>query len=130
MAQNRLDCQFNFYSNFDNATNNKEIFKFAKQRYKVSMDIKINKYIKDDKVLLLAKNTKLNGRRCQYYWQLLNEEFPSLPLKEEPKTVRPLQIITMEKFESAIERFNKFRTVGSDNTSAGLRPVWTYCYSG
>lgn len=57
----------------------------------MSLARKINKYIKDDKGLLLTEDTKIKGRWCQYCEQLLYEVFPSVPLEDKPKTVGPLQ---------------------------------------
>ncbi|XP_072934913.1 uncharacterized protein [Epargyreus clarus] len=65
VAQNRLDSRNAFYSRLEIAKNDKDIFKAAKQRHAGSLDMKINKYVKDDKGHLLTKNDKINNRWCQ-----------------------------------------------------------------
>ncbi|CAH2224367.1 jg20950, partial [Pararge aegeria aegeria] len=62
-----------FYSRLENAQNDIDIFKIAKQRNRATVDIKINKYIKDEFGHLLTSNSSINKRWYQYYRELLNE---------------------------------------------------------
>ncbi|KAI5631391.1 pao retrotransposon peptidase domain-containing protein [Phthorimaea operculella] len=77
VAQARASSRRSFYEKLDSAPNENAIFKIAKQRHKATLDIKFNKYIKDDHGQLLTSNDAINKRWKVYYDQLLNEEFPS-----------------------------------------------------
>ncbi|CAH2209104.1 jg24071 [Pararge aegeria aegeria] len=92
----------------------------TKQRNGATLDIKINKYIKDEFGHLLTSNSSINKRWYQYYRELLSEEFPSQPLEKQPNTSGPLQAISVAEVTQAIKRMKKNKATGPDSVPADL----------
>ncbi|KAI5630734.1 hypothetical protein NE865_16553 [Phthorimaea operculella] len=77
VAQERGKASESFYEKLENAKTENEVLKVAKQRHRATIDIKLNKYIKDKDQNLLTDSTKIKNRWSEYYGELLNEEFPT-----------------------------------------------------
>ncbi|CAK1595248.1 unnamed protein product [Parnassius mnemosyne] len=120
VAKQRNYSREKFYKRLENANNDRDIFKLAKQRHKNGLDIKINKYIKNENGLLLTEDNKINERWCQYYQKLLNEEFPSQPLNITPSVAGPLNKISEEEVKRALKKIKNHKAVGPDSIPADL----------
>ncbi|CAK1589283.1 unnamed protein product [Parnassius mnemosyne] len=120
VAKQRNYSREKFYKRLENANNDRDIFKLAKQRHKNGLDIKINKYIKNENGHLLTEDNKINERWCQYYQKLLNEEFPSQPLNTTPSAAGPLNKIGEEEVKRALKKIKNHKSVGPDSIPADL----------
>ncbi|KAL0820815.1 hypothetical protein ABMA28_005493 [Loxostege sticticalis] len=120
VAQARASSRQSFYDKLDNAPNEKSIFKIAKQRHKATLDIKSNKYIKDEYGKLLTSDRAINIRWAKYYDQLLNEEFPSEELPKLPYTKGPIDCIRPQEIKNALRKMEFNKALGPDNIPADI----------
>ncbi|KAI5646887.1 hypothetical protein NE865_01142 [Phthorimaea operculella] len=93
VAQSLAESRQDMYKRLDEAKNDTEIFKIAKQRNRSTLDIKGNRYIRDKDGRLLTSNDKISERWRQYYDELLNEEFPRQELHIRLPIAGPIQNI-------------------------------------
>lgn len=118
VAQARAMSEDDFYANLENAPNDKDIFKLAKQRYRNSKDTKSIKFIKNDQGQLLTSNEDINNRWKEYYSKLLNEGFPSENLHEIPAIEGAIACITPEEVFSSIRTMSNHKAAGPDEIPA------------
>lgn len=118
VAQARAMSEDDFYANLENAPNDKDIFKLAKQRYRNSKDTKSIKFIKNDQGQLLTSNEDINNRWKEYYSKLLNEGFPSENLHEIPAIEGAIACITPEEVFSSIRTMSNNKAAGPDEIPA------------
>ncbi|KAI8439845.1 hypothetical protein MSG28_001314 [Choristoneura fumiferana] len=129
VAQARAISRQDFYDRLENATNENQVFKVAKQRYRATLDTKFNKYIKDSHGKLLTSNDAINcrwkekkkkKRWKEYYEQLLNEEFPSENQITLPSIAGPLECIHPMEIKVAIRKMEHNKALGPDNVPVDI----------
>ncbi|XP_063529644.1 uncharacterized protein LOC134740918 [Cydia strobilella] len=104
VAQSIAKSREDFYDKLEKADTENTIYKIARQRYRSTLDIKTNKYIKDTQGKLLTANKDINGRWKEYYEQLMNEEFPSALMPYAPATQGPISYIAVEEVKKALTK--------------------------
>ncbi|KAI8431531.1 hypothetical protein MSG28_016031 [Choristoneura fumiferana] len=120
VAQARAISRQDFYDRLENATNENQVFKVAKQRYRARLDTKFNKYIKDSHGKLLTSNDAINYRWKEYYEQLLNEWFPSENQITLPSIAGPLECIHPMEIKLAIRKMEHNKALGPDNVPVDI----------
>ncbi|CAH0717425.1 unnamed protein product, partial [Brenthis ino] len=97
-----------FYAKLENANNDKQLFKIAKQRHRDTQDTRAVKYIKDLQGNLLTSDSDINDRWREYYAKLLNETHPCEPIMELPTVKGPWPVITPEEVKLALSQKAKW----------------------
>ncbi|XP_063382160.1 uncharacterized protein LOC134668649 [Cydia fagiglandana] len=116
IAKSRED----FYDKLEKAETENTIYKIARQRYRSTLDIKTNKYVKDTQGRLLTANKDINGRWKEYYEQLMNEEFPSALMPYAPATQGPIHCISVEEVKKALTKMKYHKATGPDQLPADI----------
>ncbi|CAH0719179.1 unnamed protein product, partial [Brenthis ino] len=120
VAQARAQSRETFYNKIENSKSDSEIFKIAKKRHNATLDVRINKYIKDKNDILLTKNTDINKRWYEYYESLLNEEYPSEHLIPLEPVRGPIEDLTLAEVQKAVSKMKNNKAVGPDEIPAEL----------
>lgn len=80
----------------------------------------MNKYIRDKDGTLLTSNDNINDRWCQYYRELLNEEFPSQPITSISAVSGPPEDIKASEVKLAVSKMKNHKATGPDGIPADL----------
>ncbi|XP_046962198.1 uncharacterized protein LOC124531732 [Vanessa cardui] len=120
VAQSMAKSREDFYDRLENAEDENSIYKIARQRYRSTLDIKCNKFIKNAQGILLTTNKDINIRWKEYYDQLMNEEFSSKKMPHMPPVEGPIKCIVEEEVSKAISKMKHHKTTGPDQIPADL----------
>ncbi|CAH0731079.1 unnamed protein product, partial [Brenthis ino] len=120
VAQIRARSREGFYAKLENANNDKQLFKIAKQRHRDTQDTRAVKYIKDLQGNLLTSDSDINDRWREYYAKLLNETHPCEPIMELPTVKGPWPVITPEEVKLALSQMANNKATGPDDLPAEL----------
>lgn len=120
VAQSIAKSREDFYNRLENAKDENTIYKIARQRHKSTLDIKSNKYIKNDQGRLLTTNKDINRRWKEYYEQLMNEEFPSETMPYISPTEGPIRYISPQEVLTAISKMKYHKANGPDQIPADI----------
>ncbi|XP_047996392.1 craniofacial development protein 2-like [Leguminivora glycinivorella] len=120
VAQSIAKSREDFYDKLEQAETENAIYKIARQRYRSTLDIKTNKYIKDTQGRLLTANKDINNRWKEYYEQLMNEEYPNALMLHELATQGPIYCITVEEVKKALTKMKYHKATGPDQIPADI----------
>ncbi|XP_063389078.1 uncharacterized protein LOC134674852 [Cydia fagiglandana] len=128
-AQSRAASRQSFYDRLENAENENDIYKIARQGHRSTLDIQCNKYIKNKLGHLLTSNDAINNRWKEYFEELLNEEFPSESLPHLPPVCGPINHIQPDEIKKAISNMKCHKAMGPDNIPADLwKKTWHHIH--
>ncbi|XP_063537823.1 uncharacterized protein LOC134747173 [Cydia strobilella] len=120
VAQTRAASNENFYQRLEKAENERDIYKIATQRHRATLDVKSNKYIKDNHGKLLTSHKEISKRWKEYYDHLMNEEFPSEDLPYMPSLAGPIDCISPEETKKALLSMKYHKATGPDQIPADI----------
>lgn len=118
VARAQAAAKQDLYEELETSDDSVRIFKIAAMRKNLAKGLTSPKYIENEQGRLLSQGSDTFSRWKEYTDHLLNEEFPRTSVKTENPVFGPVELISLEEVEAAVQKMKKNKAVGLDGIPA------------
>lgn len=124
VARAQAAAKQDLYEELETSDDCARIFKIAAMRKNLAKGLTLPKYIENEQGRLLTQESDICSRWKEYTEHLLNEEFSRTSVKTKNPVFGPVELISLEEVEAAVQKMKKNKAVGPDGIPAGF---WKKC---